>query len=55
MSDWYENFIKTLQLNGKEKHSQEAYTRAMRMLFDWIETRIGVKNSRISQLTGDNH
>ena len=32
MIDWYQKSINTLQLNGKAERTQEAYTRAVRML-----------------------
>jgi hypothetical protein len=32
MTDWYQKSINTLPLNGKAEHTQEAYTRAVRML-----------------------
>ena len=32
MTDWYQKSINTLQLNGKAERTQEAYTRAVRML-----------------------
>lgn len=32
MTDWYEQSLKALQLNGKGERTQEAYTRAVRML-----------------------
>jgi integrase/recombinase XerD len=34
MTEWYEKSIKALQLNGKGERTQEAYTRALRMLID---------------------
>ncbi len=35
MADWYDKSIKTLQLNGKGERTQEAYTRAVRMLTEF--------------------
>jgi len=35
MTDWYEKSIKALQLNGKGERTQEAYTRAVRMLVEF--------------------
>jgi integrase/recombinase XerD len=35
MTNWYENSIKTLQLNGKGNRTQECYTRALRMLTEF--------------------
>ena len=32
MTDWYQRSINALQLNGKGERTQEAYTRAVRML-----------------------
>jgi site-specific recombinase XerD len=32
MTDWYQTSLNTLQLNGKAERTQEAYTRAVRML-----------------------
>ena len=32
MNDWYQRMIDTLQLNGKGERTQQAYTRAVRML-----------------------
>jgi integrase/recombinase XerD len=32
MNDWYQRIIDTLQLNGKGERTQQAYTRAVRML-----------------------
>ncbi len=32
MNDWYQRMINTLQLNGKGERTQQAYTRAVRML-----------------------
>lgn len=34
-TDWYQRSINTLQLNGKGERTQEAYTRAVRMLVDF--------------------
>ena len=35
MTDWYQNSINALALNGKGERTQEAYTRALRMLCDF--------------------
>ncbi len=35
MKDWYENLVKTLQLNGKGERTQQSYTRAVRMLTEF--------------------
>ena len=32
MNDWYQRRVATLQLNGKGKPTQKAYTRTVRML-----------------------
>lgn len=32
MNDWYQRMVNTLQLNGKGERTQQAYTRAVRML-----------------------
>jgi integrase/recombinase XerD len=32
MTNWYENSVKALQLNGKGERTQQSYTRAVRML-----------------------
>jgi len=32
MTDWHQRSINALQLNGKAERTQEAYTRAVRML-----------------------
>jgi integrase/recombinase XerD len=37
MTEWYENSITMLQLNGKCERTQEAYTRAVRMLIDFYD------------------
>jgi integrase/recombinase XerD len=34
-TDWYQRSMNTLQLNGKGERTQEAYTRAVRMLVDF--------------------
>lgn len=38
MTDWYEQSLKALQLNGKGERTQEAYTRAVRMLTAFYNT-----------------
>lgn len=38
MTDWYEQSLKALQLNGKGERTQEAYTRAVRMLTEFYDT-----------------
>ena len=38
MTDWYERSINALQLNGKGEGTQEAYTRAVRMLLPSIRS-----------------
>jgi len=35
MTNWYEDSIKTLQINGKGQRTQECYTRAVRMLIEF--------------------
>lgn len=35
MTDWYQKSMNTLQLNGKGERTQQAYTRAVRMLSDF--------------------
>ena len=35
MKEWYDKMIKALQLNGKGERTQQAYTRALRMLTDF--------------------
>ena len=35
--DWYRKSINALQLNGKAERSQEAYTRALRMLVQFYD------------------
>ena len=35
MTNWYENTTKALQLNGKGERTQQAYTRAVRMLSEF--------------------
>ena len=35
MTNWYEKSINMLQLNGKGERTQEAYTRAVRMLTEF--------------------
>ena len=35
MSDWYDRSIKALQLSGKGERTQQAYTRAVRMLVEF--------------------
>jgi integrase/recombinase XerD len=37
--DWYQQSINALQLNGKGERTQQAYTRALRMLVDFIGKR----------------
>jgi hypothetical protein len=32
MTDWYQHMVHILQLNGKGERTQQAYTRAVRML-----------------------
>jgi site-specific recombinase XerD len=36
MTDWYERSIQALQLNGKGERTQQAYTRAVRMLVEFF-------------------
>ena len=36
MTDWYDRSIKALQLNGKGERTQQAYTRAVRMLVEFF-------------------
>ena len=38
MTDWYQRSINALQLNGKGERTQEAYTRAVRMLSTFYST-----------------
>lgn len=35
MTDWHENMVKALQLNGKGERTQQAYARAVRMLTEF--------------------
>jgi integrase/recombinase XerD len=35
MNDWYQRMVATLQLNGKGERTQQAYTRAVRMLSEF--------------------
>jgi integrase/recombinase XerD len=35
MTNWYENSVKALQLNGKGERTQQSYTRAVRMLTEF--------------------
>ena len=37
MTEWREKMVKMLQLNGKGERTQEAYTRAVRMLIEFTE------------------
>jgi integrase/recombinase XerD len=37
MNDWYQPMIDTLQLNGKGERTQQAYTRAVRMLSEFYD------------------
>jgi len=37
MTDWYQKSINTLALNGKGERTQEAYTRALRMLVEFYD------------------
>ena len=37
MTDWYQKSINTLSLNGKGERTQEAYTRALRMLVKFYD------------------
>ncbi len=37
--DWYQQSINALQLNGKGERTQQAYTRALRMLVDFTGKR----------------
>jgi len=37
MTDWYQKSINALTLNGKAERSQEAYTRAVRMLSQFYD------------------
>ena len=39
MTDWYQKSINLLALNGKGERTQEAYTRAVRMLIDFYDKR----------------
>ena len=45
MTEWYEKSIKALQLNGKGERTQEAYTRALRMLIDFYDKLESPKKS----------
>lgn len=38
MTDWDEQSLKALHLNGKGERTQEAYTRAVRMLTEFYDT-----------------
>ncbi len=44
MTNWYENTIKALQLNGKGERTQQGYARAVRMLSEFY-----AKDSRSHQ------
>jgi len=35
MTNWYENSVKALQLNGKGERTQQSYTRTVRMLTEF--------------------
>jgi site-specific recombinase XerD len=37
MTNWYENSVKALQLNGKGERTQQSYTRAVRMLTEFYK------------------
>lgn len=37
MNDWYQRMVDTLQLNGKGERTQQAYTRAVRMLSQFYD------------------
>ena len=37
MTDWYQRSINALQLNGTGERTQEAYTRALRMLSTFLQ------------------
>jgi hypothetical protein len=37
--DWYQQSINALQLNGKGERTQQAYTRALRMLVEFTGKR----------------
>jgi hypothetical protein len=37
--DWYQRSIDTLSLNGKGERTQQAYTRALRMLVEFYGKR----------------
>lgn len=39
MTDWYRKSINALALNGKAERTQQAYTRALRMLVDFYGKR----------------
>ena len=39
MTDWYQKSINTLSLNGKGERTQEAYTRALRMLVEFYDEK----------------
>lgn len=39
MTDWYQKSINALSLNGKGERTQEAYTRALRMLSEFYDKR----------------
>jgi integrase/recombinase XerD len=45
MTNWYENSVKALQLNGKGERTQQSYTRAVRMLTEFY----GKTPDRISE------
>ena len=45
MTNWYENSVKALQLNGKGERTQQCYTRAVRMLAEFY----GKNPDRISE------
>lgn len=36
MNDWYERMVAVLQLNGRGERTQQAYTRSVRMLSQFI-------------------
>ncbi len=35
MNDWYQRMVASVQLNGKGERTQQAYTRAVRMLSEF--------------------
>ena len=39
MTDWYQKSMNTLSLNGKGERTQEAYTRALRMLVEFYDDK----------------